>query len=46
MTGQEPPVPLGRDWFERWAVEHVLGEQVPFSEALSLCCGSVRSSAS
>lgn len=39
ITGQDPPGPLGRDWFERWAVGHVLGGRAPVGEALSLCCG-------
>jgi SAM-dependent methyltransferase len=30
---------LGRDWFERWAVQHVLGDRAPVKSCLSLCCG-------
>ena len=39
ITGQEPSEPLGRDWFERWAVEEVLGERAPVVDCLSICCG-------
>ncbi len=39
MTGENPAGPLGRDWFERWAVGTFLGDQVPVDRCLSLCCG-------
>jgi SAM-dependent methyltransferase len=39
IAGVEPEGPLGRDWFEQWAVEHVLGDRAPVGECLSLCCG-------
>jgi SAM-dependent methyltransferase len=39
VAGAEPEGPLGRDWFERWAVEHVLGDRAPVGDCLSLCCG-------
>jgi SAM-dependent methyltransferase len=39
ISGQEPDGPLGRDWFERWAVRHVLGDRAPVGRCLSLCCG-------
>jgi SAM-dependent methyltransferase len=39
IAGAEPSEPLGRDWFERWAVANVLGERAPVQDALSLCCG-------
>lgn len=39
ITGEEPKARLGRDWFERWAVERVLGDRAPVERCLSLCCG-------
>jgi SAM-dependent methyltransferase len=39
ISGEEPDGPLGRDWFERWAVQHVLGDRAPVGQCLSLCCG-------
>jgi SAM-dependent methyltransferase len=39
VTGEDPAGALPRDWFERWAVEHVLGERAPMPRCLSLCCG-------
>jgi len=39
LTGAHAPVDLGRDWFERWAVETILGDRAPVDECLSLCCG-------
>jgi SAM-dependent methyltransferase len=39
IAGRSPAKPLGRDWFERWAVDEVLGERAPVGECLSLCCG-------
>lgn len=39
ITGRSPDAPLGRDWFERWAVEEVLGARTPVDDCLSLCCG-------
>jgi SAM-dependent methyltransferase len=39
IAGKEPSEPLGRDWFERWAVAEVLGKRAPVAGCLSLCCG-------
>jgi len=39
ITGEEPAGPLPRDWFERWAVDRVVGGRAPVQRCLSLCCG-------
>ncbi len=39
LTGTDAPPDLDRDWFERWAVETFLADEMPVDECLSLCCG-------
>src|SRR5688500_15785876 len=39
VVGAEPAGLFGGDWFERCAVEHVLGDQALVGSCLSLCCG-------
>jgi SAM-dependent methyltransferase len=39
ITGHDPVEPLGRDWFERWAVDEIVASRAPVGDCLSLCCG-------